>query len=518
MKDNIIKISNEKFTKVEEFSKIQIPQYAEKENKQKGWIESGKDNKYPFYLKSLLDKSPIHSGIVKKKSQLIGGRGFITTNLGLDAIYFLKNSRNSMDLDEISSSIAYDFEIYGAFALNIIWSKDRETISEINYIDVSKLRVAIPDEEDPEVEAYWISDGWENTKKYPPVKYDGFSTINRKSASQIWYVKDHRAGTEWYGLPEYISGIFWMEMQIQISQFHLANLSNGFHPSFMINWPVSGNFSDEEMDVLISRLKRQFQGSVNAGEVFITVTDPANAPTMTPIEANTSDERFVNLQNLIERSILQSHRVNNPELFGLPQEGKLGNSSKGERMESMQEFEIDYIIPKQQIIEKVFNKLARINGIKDKLFLSKYTDQYKKVGSDSATEVLSIISNGDITPKQKYTLLISLNYTHQLASDLSAYYDGNNLKEKGIQPQSGTQSGNQPQKHHFIEQNKRFEEIHNKYKSKCTCKSEKFDEVDGEDGDVELHPNCRCRIENGVYIVEEDACDACIEAAQDFNM
>jgi len=520
MKDNIIKISNEKFSKVEEFSKVQLPMYKEKEEKSKGWICQGLDNKYPFYLKSLLDKSPVHSGIVKKKSQLIAGRGFITTNLGLDAVYFLKNSRNSMDLDEISSAVAYDFEIYGAFALNIIWSKDRESISEINYIDVSKLRVAIPDEEDPEVESYWISDGWENIRKYPPVKYDGFSTINRKSASQIWYVKDHRAGTEWYGLPEYISGIFWMEMQIQISQFHLASVSNGFHPSFMINWPVAPNSSDEDMDVLVSRLKRQFQGSVNAGEIVLTVTDKENTPTITPIEANSSDERFVNLQNLIERSIMQAHRVNNPELFGLPQEGKLGSSSKGERMESAQEFEIDYVIPKQQIIEKVFNKLARINGIKDKLFLSKYTDQYKKVGSDSATEVLTIISNQEITPKQKYTLLISLNYTHQLASDLSAYYDGNNLKEKGNQTQSGTQSGIQKTKHSFEEQ-KRFEEIHNKYKSKCTCKSEKFDEVDGEDGDVgdvELHPNCRCRIENGVYIVEEDACDDCQDAADEYNM
>ena len=231
-----------------------------------------------------------------------------------------------------------------------------------------------------------------------------------------------------------------MEMQIQISQFHLASINNGFHPSFHVNWPISQNFSDEEMDVLVARLKRQFQGSINAGEVIISVADSATAPTITPIEANTSDERYVNLQDMIERNIMQSHRVNNPDIFGLPQPEGLGAAAKYERTESLVEFEIDYVIPKQQILEKVFNKLAKINGIDDKLFINKYSDQYKKVGADSATDVLNIISNQNITPKQKYNLLILLNYTHQVASDLAGYYEGNNLKQTGNQPQSATQS------------------------------------------------------------------------------
>lgn len=483
---NIIKIDNQNFKAVQEFTKVPLPQFEEKENKQRGWISCGVDNKFPYYLTSLLAKSPIHAAIVKKKSMLIGGRGFITTNIGTDTIFFLKNSRNSMDLDEILHKVAYDFEVFGAFALNIVWSKDRESISEINYIDVSKLRIAIPEEgENDEIESYWISDGWENIKKYPPIKYDGFSTVDRSSASQICYVRDHRAGTEWYGQPEYLSGIFWMEMQIQVSQFHLANVNNGFFPSFHINWPIPQNFSEEELETLQNRLRQQFQGSINAGESFITIQDNDSAPTITAIEANTSDDRFVNIQDMTERNILQSHRVNNAELFGLSQEGKLG-TTKGERLESMQEFEIDYVIPKQQILEKVFNKLARINGITDKLYINKYSDQYKKVGSDSATEILAIISNKDITPKQKYYLLTSLNYTHDLASNLSGYYDGNNLKTvKKDDKQPNTKS----------------------------VKNNKFDDSDFE----EIHLNCRCRIEDGVFITEDDCCDDCQEAADDYN-
>jgi len=487
-KSRIIKFENENFTKLETFAKIDIPQFEEKENKTKGWINYASDNKFPYYLISLLAKSPIHSAILKKKAMLIGGRGFITTNVGTDTMFFLKNSRNSLDLEEILHRVAYDFELFGAFALNIIWSKDRESISEINYIDPAKLRVAIPDPEKPEVESYFISDGWENIKKYPPIKYDGFSTINRKSASQILYVKDHRAGTEFYGQPEYLAGIFWMEIQIAISQFHLANISNGFHPSFHINWPIANNLSDEEMDVLVSRLKNQFQGSINAGETFLTIQDSENAPTITPIQANTSDERFIQLQETIERSILQSHRVNNPELFGIMTEGSLGGG-KNERMDSMEEFEIDYVIPKQQILEKIFNKLARINGITDRLYINKYSDQYKKIDKSTA-EVLSIMT-AEITPEQKYHLLIANSYTHLLASKLSGYTEGNNQKEEGnITPKSGTQS-----------------HTHN----------HKFLNITENDGVAEIHPNCRCQIRNNLFITEPGCCDYCAEMRDDWN-
>jgi hypothetical protein len=192
------------------FTKYNIPQYIEKPNKQKGYVSYGEDNQFPFYLISLIAKSSRHASIVKKKAMLVGGRGFIKTNLEMETMMFLKNSKNEDDLDEILAKISYDFELFGGFALNIIWSKDRTRISEINYIDVSKLRVANPDPEQgyPQIENYYISDGWESERKYPPVLYSGFSTIDRKQASQILYVKGHRAGTEFYAQPDYLPAIY----------------------------------------------------------------------------------------------------------------------------------------------------------------------------------------------------------------------------------------------------------------------------------------------------------------------
>ena len=173
-------------------------------------------------------------------------------------------------------------------------------------------------------------------------------------------------------------------------------------------------------------------GSINAGESFISFAEDENKPTITPITANSSDERFIQLDQIIEKGILHSHRVNNPALFGIQTPGSLGDDGGGDRIQSQMEFEIDYVLPQQQIIEKVLNRLARINGITDKIMINRYSDSFKKVGGESINDVLSIISNESITPEQKYHFLVTLNYTHQVAADLSAYHEGNNLKSGAI--------------------------------------------------------------------------------------
>lgn len=408
-----------KFFRIEnqEFS-VEIPEYIEKYNK-KGWVNYGVDNLYPQYLISLVSKSSRHASILKKKAMLVGGRGFIKDSLSENALLFIKNSKNEDDLDTILAKISYDFEMSGGFFLNLIWSKDRKYITEINYIDFSKVRIKPENEDGPE--GYFICDGWEDIRKYTPVLYPSFSTINRKEASQILYVKSHRPGTEYYSQPDYKPGVFWMEMEWKISEYHLSSIKNGFHPSYHINWPFGSSASDEEVEDLVSRLKMDFSNAVNAGEPFITINDDETKPQITPIEHNSSDERYISIDKIIESSILHAHRVNNPALFGVEVAAKLGDTSGDDRIQSIQEFEIDYVIPQQRIIEKVINRIAKINGIYEEFKINKYSDSYKKVGADSVKDVLAIIESESLQPEQKYHLLVSLNYSDDLSMKLSGY-------------------------------------------------------------------------------------------------
>ena len=415
-----------KFVSAFNFNAVQIPLPTERVSRTKNWVEWGQDNLYPNYLISLSNKSSMHSSILKQKAMLIGGGGWAKTNLSPEAQLFLKNVYNDDDLDELLFKISMDIELYGGFFLNLIWSKDREKIAEINYIDPSKVRIQTPDPSDkyPHQENYWISDGWENVQKYPPVLYPGFSTVNKKKRSQILYVKEYRPGTEWYARPEYESGIRWIELEWEIGNFHLNNVKNGFHPSMHINFPI-GQPSNEEAVEIIRRLKNQYQGSDMAGNVLVTFSDTKDtAATFDPIQLNASDERFIMLNEQVESGILKAHRVTNPSLFGIETPGALG--SRNEMLESLEIFLTQYVEPKQRLIEKIFNWLRRINGIKDGLYINNYEPQFSKI-TTNLTDVLSILES-QLTPEQKYYLLIQNDYNHSTAAKLSGYTEGNNLK------------------------------------------------------------------------------------------
>ena len=56
------------------FARAEQPSFIEK--KGKGYIEFGKDNKYPLYLLGLFKESPKHGAIVKGKANYIYGKGF----------------------------------------------------------------------------------------------------------------------------------------------------------------------------------------------------------------------------------------------------------------------------------------------------------------------------------------------------------------------------------------------------------------------------------------------------------
>ena len=417
----MISMNTKDTSKIESFNfaSVQIPGPTERFSHSRGFIEFGDDNLYPLYLISLSNKSSLHSSILKQKSMLIGGSGWNKDNLTPEGLMFMKNIYNELDLDEIVFKTAMDLELYGGFFLNIIWSKDRTKIAEINYVDPSKVRIATGDisSKYPHQENYWVSDGWENLNKYPPTLYQGFSTTNKRSKSQILYVKEYRPGAEFYARPEYEPGVRWMELEWEISNFHLNNVKNGFHPSMHINFPI-GQPSTEEAFEIVRRLKNQYQGSEMAGNVLVTFSqDKDSAASFDRIELNTSDERFIMLNGQVQEGILKSHRVINPGLFGIETPGKLG--SRNELLESLEIFQTQYTTPKQRIIEKTFNWFRRINGINGEFRLNKYNPQFSKINTNM-TDILQILESG-ITPEQKYNLLLQNEYEAQVASKLTGF-------------------------------------------------------------------------------------------------
>jgi hypothetical protein len=354
---------------IHNFNTSNAPQYVEKASRA-GYIFYGEDNLYPDYLISLMNRSAKHNAILKRKAMMIGGNGWDLNGLDGIANQFLANPYNELSLNDIAFRTSYDLELFGAFAVEIIYSKDRSKIAELNYLPANKVRVS-------DCKKYiYYSDDWSNTRKYTPVKKPIYNPKN-PVASQILYVKEYRPGSEIYGQPEYLPCVNYIDLEYSISLFHKNQVDNGFAPSMTITFN-NGIPSDDEMRNVIRQLQSDYEGATKAGKVMFLFADgKENAPEITPVQLGDTDERFIELNKEITQGILTGHSVTNPGIFGVNTPGEMGQKSI--ILESLEMFQSMYINPKQQLVEAVYNKLLRFNGSSSKLVLNKYKLDIEKI-------------------------------------------------------------------------------------------------------------------------------------------
>ena len=79
------------------------------------WIQFGDDNLFPQSLIRIYqNSSPLHTGIIKKKVDMIAGLGF---NPIASLQPFLDNSFSKEDLNQIIYKCGFDLVIFGGFYL-----------------------------------------------------------------------------------------------------------------------------------------------------------------------------------------------------------------------------------------------------------------------------------------------------------------------------------------------------------------------------------------------------------------
>lgn len=395
------------------FSSNEVPQYGERINNNLKCIEWGCDSD-PIYLNMLSLKCASHSAIIKTKANMIGGQGWQKAGLSPQAISFLKNKANKLNLDKILKLVSHDYEQLGAFALELIWSKDRKSIAEINYIHPYNLKVVpaeqIIDSEYPDRDGWLLADNWDKRylTKHPPVFYWGFDEDDRENESQILYVKQNQGSIGYYGIPSWIGCKVWCEIDYKLGDWHLHNIDNGMTPNLLINF--NSLPPDEEQDEVVRRTKTQYNG-VKGEKTIITFSDgKENAPNILPINLNQNEQAFKDLMEISEGKIFKGHQVNNPVLFGVLVPGQIGGTNQ--LLESLSMFQANYIVHKQLDIQNVFNEIAEINGIQDRLFVEKYNLNLE-VSLDAKSILLVLEST--VQNNQKIETFIALGYTREQA-------------------------------------------------------------------------------------------------------
>lgn len=366
----------EKDVKKDDTSKVKIfsfneayvaPQYTPVKKGEYKYLSFGKDNLYPLYILSLYNNtgSSLHKAVINKKSRLTTGFG-IKDVLDEGFKQWIKENK----IEQLLKYIGKDFELYNGFCIEVVWSNDGSTF-KLNYIPLHSIRIGLKETEDEE-DYFFYSMDWTQIKKdeYKPEYIKKFNPEDRTGRQLLYYVEPNPAFQHLYPVPNYSTAINYIELDYEISVFHLNQIKQSYTPSMLINFST-GIPTPDEMTQTYREFERNFKGSANSGKVFLTYSEGREqAPEILPINLNDSDERFVLLAEQIITQITQAHEIPQQLISFIP--GKLGGTE--ERAMLMAELQLYYTTPRQEQLEYVMAELTRLLGFKEEIKLKQYTD------------------------------------------------------------------------------------------------------------------------------------------------
>jgi hypothetical protein len=351
------------FSTINHEYQINIPVF--KPSRYGDWVKWGENNDFGNTLLSLYNNSSIHSSIVESKVRMISGDGIEQTGVYSERTQSFIDKPNPQDtLYDILFKITNDFEIFGLAYLEIIWDKSRTYISEIYQVDANKVRWGIRNNKGL-VDKFYFSNDWSKYRReiYSPEAIPIFNTNNR-IGRQILPLIRYTPSLDYYSYPDYISGLKWITIDSEISNYHYNNLKNGMAPTLFFQFPVSES-TPEEREEIETALHDKFTGTNNASKFFTSFYDAesTNKPEVKILEMSNADKQFNLLIKSTLQQILIAHKVTNENLVGISTPGKLGTG--GELLDSYKLYHNTIIKPEQKKIINIFKRLFLINGMND---------------------------------------------------------------------------------------------------------------------------------------------------------
>jgi hypothetical protein len=327
------------------FSAFTPPSMVEAENRD-GFITYGEDNLFPDHLIDLFRSSATHGALCNSIAQMTAGAGLnIDADAGMVKVALWK-------LQEVVRKCALDFVIHGGFAIEVGYN-DGE-IKRVDHMPFEALRSG--KENDAElVDYYYYSTDWADTRTAP----QRLHTFNPEKAKdhplQVLYVAPVSPGSRYYPKPDYIGCLNYIELEKNISEFHINNIKNGLAPSFMIHF-VNGTPPEQEQRRIRMNIEQNAAGAHNAGKVWITYSDtPDTKPSVEPMPLSDAHNQYQFLSTECTDKIMIGHRVVSPAMFGVKTAGELGNTDELEVASRL--FHYQVVAPKQQVLAGAFEKI-----------------------------------------------------------------------------------------------------------------------------------------------------------------
>lgn len=333
------------------------------EVKNRDWVGYGQNNSYFKYLIDRYAGSPTNNAIINGISEMIYGQGLDATDSNrkpdeyAQAVTLLKK--------DCVRKLAYDLKLMGQCAMQIIYSKDRSRIVQVEHMPVETLQPEKANDKG-DIEGYYYHPDWEKRKQNEePKRYSAFGFS--KDPIEILYVKPYRAGQFYFASVDYQGGLQYAELEEEISNYHLNNIKNGLAPSMLIQFN-NGVPNEEERRMIEKKIEQKYTGSSGTGKfVLMFNDDPNQAATITPIQLSDAHNQYQFLSDESMKKVMVAHRVVSPMLLGIKDNTGLGNNADELKTGSIL-MDNMVIRPFQRLLLDAFDQVLAYNNISLNLY------------------------------------------------------------------------------------------------------------------------------------------------------
>jgi hypothetical protein len=329
-----------------------------KEQYNRDWVEYGDDNNYFSYLIDRYNGSPTNNAAINGIAEMIYGKG-------IDAVDSKEKEADYIEMKELFTKscmkkVCYDYKMMGQAAIQIIYSKDRKKIVQVEHIPVETLRAEKANNKG-EIQGYYYAKDWSDvTFKTQPKRIPAFGTS--KSGLEILYIKPYRAGFYYYSPVDYQGGLQYAELEEEIANYHINNIQNGLAPSMLINFN-NGVPTEEQRSLIEQNIQEKFSGSSNAGRFILAFNDSKElSASIEPVILSDAHEQYKFLSDESMRKVMVSHRIVSPMLVGIKDNTGLGNNAEELQTASLL-MDNTVIRPMQVTILDELEKVLMYNGI-----------------------------------------------------------------------------------------------------------------------------------------------------------
>jgi hypothetical protein len=354
------------------------------ESKKDNWVEYGADNNYFQFLIDRYTNSTTNNAIINNVCRLLYGKGLSALDANRKPNEYAQ--MKALLSDECLRKLFIDRKMLGQSAIQVHYNEKHDKILKAFHIPVNLIR-AEKCNENGEIEGYYYSDNWLDTKKYEPKRFSAFGSS--KDKIEILFIQPYSVGMKYYSHVDYHGALPYAMLEEEISNYLINEVQNGFSGTKVVNFN-NGIPTEEQQDQISSRVLGKLTGS-RGQKVIVAFNENAESKTtVDDIPLNDAADQYQFLSEECMRKIMLGHTVTSPLIFGIAT--STGFSSNADELKnSVVLFDNMVIRPMQDEMLSAIEKILAFNGISLKLYFKtlqplEFTDLENTMNKEQVAE------------------------------------------------------------------------------------------------------------------------------------